>query len=336
MAHRTIKDRSLAARALASALLMRALRDNHVYIDNLGQAFQAALDELAGHVHDGGTTTTDFNADDRIEIVSGVRDRLRVRFGGGAYAVATYTITLTPGIYTPADLATHIQTLLRQAIDAGSPGSVPLAVIYDITEGAKTRGLFRFRHTGGTDTPNARILSLLFDFTDRNAAPLLGYRQEAKKGSNGYAGDSGFGDSYVQDSITLGNGPKLGTAGFVDGAFITRTFKSRVVTTEKIDDDAVQGSAGAGNVHAGAITGRKFGPPDASGTGALLALSYGTFAIAMANNRKPVVKILCHSGGATEGELVVLSVTHASGSTWDVLVANSSGRTITGIQAVGI
>lgn len=339
MAYRSIPELAVLVGALVSAYLLRAFRDNVLWLNNARAAIAAQLHPTTGHGHTTGTKTASYNFDDEIRTISGVNDMLDVRFGGGPIAPSTQAITLDAGTRTPTVHAAHVQSKLRAAFSS----TTAIGVSYDATVGSETRGMFRIQNTGTSDSTYARVLQILLKTgasADQSAGPSMGFSKIADlKGAYGYRGKSGFADSYVQDRVTLGDAGKLGTASFVDGAFITRTFADAVVPAGAFQADSIAGSGtgGAGQIADGALIGSKLGAAEQSNSDTILGGNTVDFTITMANGgsgRRPRVSLSCTSG-AESWALQLISLTHLTGNDWDVKIKNISTGTVSGVVATG-
>lgn len=326
MPHRTVPDIAVSAGSPASPYLMHALRDNDETVANSNVTYAAMLDNATGHVHGVGTRSYTYTYTDRIRVRTGVNDRVPFRFASSSpnYAAASYSATLDPGLYSLADLAAEIQAEMISEVGVGAP----ISVVYDTTEGSPTRGLFVFGHTGSSDSPNLRVLELLFGTGTGFATSIavsIGFPKKDQKKAFAYPGDSGFADGFTQDVHAPTEGGLLGTDAWVAGAFTSAKIADDVISTRCFQNSSVSGSAGSDKIHDNTLDGDKTGAPSASATASISAGSTHTFSIAMPNNtsRTPMcVPFTNDAGGVTWNLLSVVSLTNTSGNNWDVVIKN--------------
>lgn len=326
--YRHIPDAALAAGKRATPFLMRALRDNDESLDHHRQALATALDETVGHKHKAASVGISYTFVDQITIATGVNDRVPFRFGSTSpvYAAANYSATLTAGTYTLTALATHIQTEMREAVDAGSPGTVPLSMAYDSDIGSETRGKFLFQHTGSSAAGN--VLELHFASGTGAAAgvgPSIGFPKRDRKKAFGYFGASGFAHGYVQETVTLTHGGLLTDVAWVAGAFTAAKIAPDVIESRCFQNGSVEGSAGANHIQTRAVTGAKMGPP-ASDTVAILGAggsSVFTFNMGQTGaGRVPTIVPHATNVALEEGMLEADDPVYVSGDTWTCLIFN--------------
>jgi hypothetical protein len=338
MARRNIPASAVLDGKPASTYLIRAMADNRVAADHSRQALAARLDASTGHAHSADSlTTTTYTHEDPVETRTDANTKLDFRFGGDDYAAADYQATLTVGTRTPAAHAAHAQAQMRAAVDAGSPSSVPLTVTYDVGEDSETRGLFRIRHTGTTDSANARVLTLLGASgagAATSAYPSMGIAKRDHRGAYGYTGESGFIDSFVQDTVMLADGGWIGTAGFEALAFESAKLGAGSVPNAAFQTGSVAGS----KIVAGQVGGVKFGAPavsSASNIGSGATVNFDIVLTGRGAGATPCCAPVCTTGSVQSVHLQIVSITHLSGDTYRVAVKNDAPATATAVVVRG-
>lgn len=337
-----IPDEAVDAESPFTTLLARRFRDNMYHLNNARDAFDQMLDEATGHKHTTGERTFEYTFSDRITIVVSESDRLDFIFGGGAYAEATEVAELTAATYTPAALATHLQEEINREI-SGSTAGTDVTVSFDSTAGSPTRGLFIFRHTGTTDSPNARKLTLKFGSgvnVARSVANLIGFRASDYIKALGYSSGSGFQNGYTQDEITIDEGGLVPAGGLQSNSCTNAKFADNVITTAKIDTGAIDGT----NLATASVTGAKISEValNSGGTQVITAGSFYDFTVTLSGRGAAITP--CFVPGSTAsgpfgqpacGDLIVSNIASAGGSDYTVRVTNTTAHTMNGVFVVG-
>lgn len=287
MVHRSIAATAVLAGQRATSVLLRTMRDNRLANDYYRAAIAAQLDGTVGHVHGTGTTAFTATFQDRIRTTTGVNDQLSFGFQSPSYGFATYTVTLSAGLRTFSAHATLIQDAFRAAVDAGSPASVPIEVVYDSDAESKKRGLWSLRHTGSVEP---RLFQLLFGTgagAARSHAQTIGFPKKDQKGGLAYTGDSGFIDGLAQELFSLGQGGLLTSNDFVSSpagskAFTTVKFKNKIVPASAFQDGSVAGG-GSGGIADGALRGEKFNDATSVAAVSITAGNFNNFNVTVPN-----------------------------------------------------
>lgn len=339
MPYVSIPSEATADGASASALLAFTLAGNDFYLDNLRQAIDTHLGTgSTAHAHFGtASTSRTYTFEDRIRIVSGRNDRLDFYFGGGSFAAGTYAATLTVGTYTLTSLASHLQTRMRAAVG----GSPLIVVTYDTTSGSATRGQFRIRNEETTDSPNTRVLRLLFGTGSnlaRSVARSIKFRRVDRRAALGYTADGGFIDGYTQDVIGLGDGGPVDSPGLC-GSDLSAPYDTPCITTAKmaagvvdtaaLDDEAVT----TGKIATGAVTGAKSGEPVYTSHTASAGSSSVTITLPNGgSSRVPCCTVVGSASLSNHDfymhQLYLGAPSHVSGNQWSVPVENTTGSSI--------
>ena len=333
-----------AAGALPSSSLMHALRDDAVWLDQMRQCLgltsgsddsSPPLDTgllstgAGGHFHRALTHAFEWQKVDQFTVTAGVNDRLDFEFADGSHAKATYAASLTAGTRDAADTASHVQTQMRSVT-----GSTKLTVSFVTTAGAKNRGLFTIQNT---ETGSTRTLNLLFGSgvngplgAARSAARLLGYSERDQRGNYGYPGESGFFSGLIENKTPLGDGGLIDSPG-ICGTDLSSPYNSPAVLRAKIADNTVPAAALAtdsiqtANIIDKSITGVKsasgshagFNP----GGGGTVIIGQPTGSGA---TRTPRISIWGKDVPVKIGDVVISSISHGSGDTWNVTYAGTA------------
>lgn len=337
MPRKSIATSAVAAGKRAHRHLFEVMRANRLYCDHVDQANDSMMDNSTGHRHqEAGTRTFTYTFSDEIEIRSGVNDRLDFKFAGGSDALGTFAASLTPGTYSLPSLASHVQAQMRSA----QGGTTDLAVSFQDPD-EKSPGHFLVQHTGSSDSPNARVLTLLSasgangpSGTDRSAWAALGFALGRDRAGNfGYRGDKGFLHGQTQDQFEWGDGGTVGESGVATGAVTTAKLKDGLVDTQHFDSSAIQG----GNTADGALTVAKTGAPvQCDSDIGISAASSSALQFTMPNGgsgRSPRVILTVTNTGQTESlpenVYITSGPTHSSGNVWTVTVFNGASIALT-------
>lgn len=344
MPYPRVSAAATAAGRYFTSQLAFSLRARDRYLDSGLTSFISLLDSTTGHFHDGTrSNTADYYLVAAIQtFTSGPlqNNRLDFDFGGGASALTTYAATIAAdpsGVpRTPTQYAAAIQTAVDAQIGASKVQILYLDPL--LFPGNPAAGRIRWRHLGGTDSPNPRRLKLKLG-TGANAAancgPAMGFARTDRQGQLFYIGDFGWYDGFLEDRIVLGDGGKIGAAGIqdangTDAGATAAKYGTGVFTSAKVAANAVI----AGKIADEAVSALKIGAI-ASNIGVDVANgAWSDFTLPLSQDRRPVTSCipLAGSGGGAmsgvpwlPGLKLTAGPTSLGGGVWSVRYQNDTG-----------